>query len=555
MDSSVTTWANLLSDDDNSPLAVVDDASTTTESTKRQAIQNGIFDPTSTLWHFPEYTSAWANTFSMTLQNSTHHSRNKVAAVPLVFSPNATARPSLSIPAHLKPEDTLTVADLQAILQGNSPDATSWAFSGTSPKTSSKKKTTSAEEALLPTTSSSSIAAPMSQSGKTKQGVAFPQASVLNYKSLRRGTAFASAITGMILSTTLLPNLWLMGLLVGGIYGYDLCSRPDEPPPSNLVARTLIQWGRVLATAVLSVTDSCRTLWFLYKTGELSYQYYKSYEVMDQRFAIQAKMDAWNARFQEGKLKFDQWERENEIGRTVLAGLRTVWLVDERNRRRAQKSRYRVVQSLYDGKYWVTRWARKTWKRVLTSNSSASLQEYWKGIRTDLMHGGGSSWGTRLRAIVASLIAVNITGALFAISPTFLAILAVAVGIAWPSWLSELTNRLNALSLETRARGRGDDSALQQLLATATRDTNTAKLLGRYDKEKYHYFRREDGTKRYYRTGQSLFTGRRKKTAPKIQKTTAMLVPGTANTFAWPWSKPQRVRRPPGKEQWGLFSR
>ena len=542
--ATTTTWANLLHEDNSTASSSSSSSGTPPSAGKRDAIQNGIFDPSFTLWQFPEYSSAWTNSFSMIPPPNNSNSNKATTATPkattatktssssppVQFSPNATARPSLFIPAHLKPGDTLTVADLQAILQGSSSYAiTPWTAT---PETT---KPMSAKEALLmPSSSSTSGTTPMMppSSGKTKQGVAFPQASVINYKSLQRGTTFASAMTGMILATTLLPNLWLMGLLVGGIYGYDLCSRPDEPPPSGLVARTFIQWGRFLATTVLSFMDSCRTLWFLYKTGELSYQYYKSYELMDQRFNIQSKMDAWNARFQEGKLKFDQWEQENEIGRTVLASLRTVWLVDERSRRRAQKSRYRVVQSLYDGKYWATRWTRKTWKKIQNSNWSSTVQEYWKGIRTDLMQGrgGSSSWGTRLGAIVATLIAVNITGALFAISPALLATIAVVIGMAWPSWVSELTNRLKDLTLETRARGRGETVA------------HTAA-------DNYYFFQRKESPKR-----QSFLTGQRSSSssnnnAKKKTKTT------TSPSFAWPWSKPQRVRRPPCKEQWGLFSR
>jgi hypothetical protein len=45
---------------------------------------------------------------------------------------------------------------------------------------------------------------------------------------------------------------------------------------------------------------------------------------MDEPFAIQSKLDVWNARFMEGKIKVDAREKENEISRTVLAGLRTV---------------------------------------------------------------------------------------------------------------------------------------------------------------------------------------------------------------------------------------
>jgi hypothetical protein len=65
----------------------------------------------------------------------------------------------------------------------------------------------------------------------------------------------------------------------------------------------------------------------MYRTGQLSYEYYKIYEDMDRRWKVQEKVDAWNARFVEGKKQFDQWEKDNEIARKVLAGLRTVWYV------------------------------------------------------------------------------------------------------------------------------------------------------------------------------------------------------------------------------------
>jgi hypothetical protein len=48
------------------------------------------------------------------------------------------------------------------------------------------------------------------------------------------------------------------------------------------------------------------------------------------RFGIQEKVDAWNARFMQGKKKFDAWEQNNEIGRLVLASFRTAWLIEEK---------------------------------------------------------------------------------------------------------------------------------------------------------------------------------------------------------------------------------
>ena len=368
-----------------------------------------------------------------------------------------------------------------------------------------------------------------SSSGDSSRGsgsVAFPQPSILSYKSLQRGTTISSALYGMILSTTILPNLWLMGLLFGGIYGFEITKGRIEAMPKNVVAKFCIYSGRKLAKVALELYDRFQTLWFLYKTGQLSYEYYKRYEQLDERFAIQDKMDAWNARFQEGKIKFDQWEKENEIGRTILAGLRTVWLVDEQARLRAkQRSRYRVIQYLYDVKYYVG----VGWKNLSTllrekilSGDVTSWSEFWSGVLNDISTSGAI--GTRIGAIIASLIAVNITGALFTISPTFLACLAIIAGVVWPSWVSEFWQRLQELTEETRARGRGDD---YESPPNKRGNINTSRLLGRYDKNRYHYYRRTDGTKQFYRTGKSLFTFSKRKEKDE-------------NALTWPWNREKK---------------
>ena len=582
-------WPTALRDGNTSSSVATGNSSSTATSTStddqhsrgRPSLQYGIFaNTTSSILHFPEYTSAWANTLSSTLHNTTSNAWNKVAFAPLplvgnVASTTSLTMPSpdassvlLAIPSHLQPNDTLTVADLQAILQQSGyirlpDDDASFSTTVASPrlpgsssnsrsKSSSHKQQQNSLDAYM--APDHALAAPVSsmKPRKTKQGVAFPQASVLNYQSLQRGTAVASAVLGMFVAATLWPNLWLMGGLVGAVYGHDLCSRPEEPPPSHLLARTLIGLGRRLARGTLQFMDYCRTLWFLYKTGELSYQYYKRYETMDQRFAIQAKLDAWNARFAQGKQQFDRWEQENEIGRTLLAGLRTVWLVDERSKRRAkQTSRYRLVQYLYDLKHSMAQWTSKVWSALKTSDWDHQWREFARGIRNDLMASGRRSWGARIGAVVASVFAVTVTGALFALSPTLLVVLAMGVGVAWPSWVPELLERIEALGVETRARGRGEedsDQAVSSLLSRASA-TNTARLLGRYDKSRYHYYRRPDGSKRYYRTGQSLFRGRTKATVMVDTKTTN----GKKTALAWPWTKPQKTRRPPQNEQWGLF--
>ena len=140
-------------------------------------------------------------------------------------------------------------------------------------------------------------------------------------------------------------------------------------------------------------------------------------------------------------------------------------------------------------------------------------------------------------------IVVNITGALFAISPTFLACLAVIVGIVWPSWVSEFWLRLQEFTEETRARGRGDDYYSQSSTTTNSggsgNSINTARLLGRYDKNKYHFYKRSDGTKQFYRTGQSLFSVPKRKDKDD-------------SNAIWPWNKEKKTVRKP-VNPWGAL--
>ncbi|KAL3929090.1 MAG: hypothetical protein SGBAC_012362, partial [Bacillariaceae sp.] len=277
---------------------------------------------------------------------------------------------------------------------------------------------------------------------QTAKGVAFPQPSVLSYRSLRRGTTLASATYGIIIASTIFPNLWLMGLVFGSFYGYGVSNYSedeDASEPTGVVSTFCLASGRTLAKTTLDLYDKWQGLWFLYKTGQLSYEYYKQYEALDQRFAIQDKMDAWNARFQEGKIKFDNWEKENEVSRTILAGLRTVWLVDEQAKLRAkQTSRYRLVQYAYNVKFYI----RRGWKRLVATigNSNSKFwSEFVSGIRQDMKVSGMDALQTRVGAVVASLLAIYATGALYAISAPLLAALAVLLGVIWPSWVAELS--------------------------------------------------------------------------------------------------------------------
>ena len=225
------------------------------------------------------------------------------------------SKPSVRLPAHKDPSAPLTLSDLEFILNDNgyvrqSDLDSNHGYSITDD--SSGRRNMSRDK-------------PSSSGGKT----AFPQPSVLSYRDVRIGTTLVSAFCGFVLSVSVIRNLWLVGLVVGALYGHSVAEDGVTDPDLGPVAELLINYGRKAAKKYLQLFDFYQGVVFMYKTGQLSYAYWKQYETLDRRFGIQDKMDAWNARFVQGKKDFDEWERENEIGRKVLAALRTVWMVEE----------------------------------------------------------------------------------------------------------------------------------------------------------------------------------------------------------------------------------
>jgi hypothetical protein len=351
-------------------------------------------------------------------------------------------------------------------------------------------------------TSQKSGTAADSSSSSAGKRIAFPQPALLNDRTFQWSCTIASGALCMLVATSVVPNLWLMGALVGGLYGNEVSKRQhvdeegEDGGGSDAVERGPLEnlalyLGRRLALAYLKVYDTFNAAFFMWKTGQLSYEYYKTYSSLDERFAIQRKIDAWNAFFVEGKIAFDRWERENEISRKILAGLRTAWLVEERSlkkSRRKRQSKYRIIQLVFDAEDFVRRFVRSVWKAV-SGGGSNEFRDFLKGIRIDITDSQASVWGSRLGSVFAAVLAVNLTGALFAISPSLLSFLAILVGVVWPTWASEFYERLTLFAQEASARGRGDLKAVKR----------------KVDKSKYHYFVRDDGSKRYYRVGRPWF--------------------------------------------------
>ena len=224
-------------------------------------------------------------------------------------TPGGTGNQSLLAIAGKKSSDVITVEDLQRILlengfvrQSDVAAALQRASLGATPATNlavdTKPKQSLIEGLGQPVGDlfgGTVTAAPMppSKSSSSSQ-VAFPQPSVLSYKSLKWGVTAASFLACTILAMSAMPSLWLMGGLVGSLYGYQTGQRlADGTVPKSFVPSFLIVFGRRITKSYLQVYDMVTALFFMYKTGQLSYSMWRKYADLDDRFQLQDKIDAW----------------------------------------------------------------------------------------------------------------------------------------------------------------------------------------------------------------------------------------------------------------------
>lgn len=354
---------------------------------------------------------------------------------------------------------------------------------------------------------------------------AFPQPSVLSYKDVKIGTTFVSAFCGLILAASVIRNLWLIGAVAGGIYGSSIAH--DTNDPDGPVGQLLVNLGRSTAKKWLQVYDFFVALFFMYRTGQLSYDYWKRYEDLDRRLGITDKVDAWNARFVQGKRSFDQWEQDNEVGRKILATLRTAWMVEEQSYKRQLKrradsvSKYAAIKYLQNFGAWVRRVFFATWN-IIAGERQGELRELLAGIKvqvTELMDTRVVI--QRAGSAISLLVLVNAIGALFASSPGVLSLLACVIGIIWPDWAGLTLERMLRIADETRALGRGEStrSAGSSVLLSASAAASPLSSPAS-EPVRFSFFERKDGSKRYYRTGKPLVAWTKLKGEEQDRKTT-----------------------------------
>jgi len=501
----------------------------------------------------PSAFATWSKEAALTPYVKPSKKTDATMAAATLSTAAATTTTTSEPTRELSPDSTVTVKELEAILERWERERflSQSSLNGATGQSSRIQLLPSASSAT--STGYSGLAEGVGGATKKSKSVAFPQPSLLKYKDLQTGTTVASALFGSIMATTLLPNLWLLGILAGAAYGYDITnnigeidpnSKDGEPKaiPSHIVARVLVGSGRRLAKYYLKAYDACAAMWFLYKTGQLSYQYYKTYEELDGKFKIQDKMDAWNARFQAGKVKFDKWEQDNEVGRRVLATLRTAWLVEEKTLRkgRKRKSRYRVVQYIFDMTHWCGRTTGRLYRSIVRGDGQA-WNDFLTGIRAEVLRGELDTWAARVGAIVASLIAVNLLGSLYTISAPFVAIIATVLGLIWPTWIAELIDRIRQFGDDIMARGRGGKRKVPTRRGSSKAPATKSSLFTPSPNLRKDKKAALQNKKRMERKRKAELRRKRK------QKENAGVL--------FPWERTEKSRRTPGKEQWGIFGR
>ena len=340
------------------------------------------------------------------------------------------------------------------------------------------------------------------QTKMEKGKVAFPQATKLTPTHLQRGTIVSSSLFFALVGITIYPNLWLISALFGAYYGQTIPIEQDEDgnvDSSSLLLHQMVlqNFGTRLASAYLLVKDALEGLWFLYRTGQLSLDYYKQYAQLDSKFQVTKKIDAWNARFVEGKRAFDEWERQHEVSRKVLATLRTAWLVEEESSKKRKKSKYRLLRYIQSIPQYI---------RILYKKYVAPIQ--WNKL--------GDQTEQRIIAAGVAVIIVQAIHILFLSSPQITTLLAATIAaMAYPNYYF-FTVSMDDNNNDFSQKKEESSTIMSNSQAPFWNEwfsIPTASKSNRKKKKKtslvpasnFHYYQQSDGTKTWYRTGKSLF--------------------------------------------------
>lgn len=190
-------------------------------------------------------------------------SKNRTKVVERTFS---------TLQSKLDRDAVLTVADLEEILKRN------------------KFVTKTELDYQLSTSSNNNISSGRGSNDSTskiEKGVAFPQPSIITVKDITVGTCLFTGFIGFFLGVSVSPSLWLLGIVIGVFYGKKIATQDEGNASMIPFSEISLKIGNKIAQLYLSVRDAFEGIWFMYKTGQLSYEYYKTYSMLDQKVSDQ----------------------------------------------------------------------------------------------------------------------------------------------------------------------------------------------------------------------------------------------------------------------------
>lgn len=99
------------------------------------------------------------------------------------------------------------------------------------------------------------------------------------HRDIAKGAAAAFGLAGMILARSVAKNLWLVGGVGSGVLAAWLCREEEGGALSDTVRGVGYE-----------VAIKARQYLFMWRTGKLSYEYFKKWEELDKKYDIMKKV-------------------------------------------------------------------------------------------------------------------------------------------------------------------------------------------------------------------------------------------------------------------------
>ncbi|CAM9381981.1 unnamed protein product [Scytosiphon promiscuus] len=166
---------------------------------------------------------------------------------------------------------------------------------------------------------------------------------VIDTRAKVMGATFAGSVAGMIVGWSVLPNLWLVGAVAGAV-AFAALSRSSSGPVGSFCSTCGIQ----VALIYKDIRDWWEQTVFLYKTGKLSYTYWRGFEKYDQAWGLTTKYTETMSKLSKEALELDRQYKIRQ--KTLRAGKRVTTL----SRKLGSSAAKEVTTFANNSKSWST---------------------------------------------------------------------------------------------------------------------------------------------------------------------------------------------------------